>query len=175
MPASALGHGAFPFWDASFVRQSWASTELCQAQLCRDFFFFFAFLNVVCLFFICKDLIKWSCCGLRAVHWRYGVVNSPPAHRTALSCPVLCCLQGHKAFLSACPSLLLSGDFVERRSCYGAVEVWGISQSPSQQGRQRGAQHVKFPPLDLKGRVKGCQAPPKSRWISWMLYFQTIF
>lgn len=39
MPASALGHGAFPFWDASFVRQYWASTELCQAQLYSDFFF----------------------------------------------------------------------------------------------------------------------------------------
>lgn len=149
MPASALGHGAFPFWDASFVRQYWASVELYQAQLCRDFFFFF-FKHVACLFFKNKDLIKRS-------HWHLGAsplalwTHSPhatqcccfdpapwpccwsPALPTAAvegapSCPVL---QGDKAFLSACPSLLPSGDFVERRSCCGAAsgEYSGLHRS----------------------------------------------
>lgn len=84
-----------------------------------------------------------------------GAANSPSMPTAALekapSCPVLWCLQGDKAFLSACPSLLLSGDFVECRSSYEAVYMWGVSRSPLQQEQQRSAQHMQFAPLHLNG------------------------
>lgn len=76
MPASALGHGAFPFWDASFVHQYWASAELYQAQLCRDFFSFFFFYLfflvyvLVCFFKNKDDLAVIS----GPVLWLYGLV-----------------------------------------------------------------------------------------------------
>lgn len=139
------------------------------------FYFLFFLKNLdVLVFFKNKDLIKQSHCHFGAsplALWtrspratqcccfdpaslatllEQGAVNSPSlptaAFEKALSCPVLWCLQGDKAFLSACPSLLLSGHFAERRSCYGAVYRWGVSWSPSERGGQRGAQHMKFPP-----------------------------
>lgn len=172
MPASALGHGAFPFWDASFVRQYWASVELCQAQLCRDFFFKMC----VCLFFKNNDLIKWSHCHLGAgplALW----TRSPRATQCCRSDPASwpCCrsrvlltalparscfrkgplLQGDKAFLSACPSLLPSGDFVECRSCYGAV---CIPVSVGAGGKERCPAH-EILPSHLNGGVKTHPSP----------------
>lgn len=179
MPASALGHGAFPFWDASFVHQYWASAELYQAQLCRDFFsffFFYLFFWCTCLFafskikmislssrgqsFGCMDsLPSWPCCQSRVL---LAALLTSAALEGAPHCPVVWCLQGDKAFLSACPSLLPSGDFVEPRTCCGAVCIWGADQSPSEQGGRRGAQHVKFP---LTSKSRG-QNPPQARWIN---------
>lgn len=146
------------------------------------------FLTCVCLFFKNKDLISsWGhSVGFRdwfhavlllwpsilAVLLEQGAVNSPSlptaALEKALSCPVLWCLQGDKAFLSACPPLLLSGDFVEHRSCYGAVSIWGsIPVSIGARGTERCSAHG-IPPSHLNGGGM-------SRWIHWMPYFQPIF
>lgn len=166
MPASALGHGAFPFWDASFVCQYWAFMELYQTQLWRDIYIFFFNACVLGFFFkqrsdkishwhlgasplvlwTCSPGATWCCCFDPASRPRCRSRELlPAALGRALSCPMLCCLQGDKAFLSACPSLLLSGDFLERRSCCEAVYIWGVSQSPSEWGGLRDAQHVTFP------------------------------
>lgn len=80
MPASALGHGAFPFWDASFVCQSWASTELQQAQLCRDSFLFF-WVYVLMLFRTKDDLAVI----FRPVLWLRRLVDLMSCSAVALS------------------------------------------------------------------------------------------
>lgn len=100
-------------------------------------------------FSLCHTLLSLSP-SILAMLLEQGAVNSPSLSTAALekapSCPMLWWLQGDKAFLSVCPSLLLSGDFVECRSLYSAVYIWAVSQSPLQQGGQIGAQHMKLPP-----------------------------
>lgn len=84
MPASALGHRAFPFWDASFVCQYWAFMELYQTQLCRDIYFFF-FNACVLGFFFKERSDKISRWHLGASPWFYGLVPLAPRGAVALT------------------------------------------------------------------------------------------
>lgn len=88
--------------------------------------------------------------------------------------PALCCLQGDKVLFISLP---FPPAF--RRFCgvlellWGSLSVGNIPVSIAAREAERCPACEISPPTSKGGC--GCQTPPKSRWISWMLYFQTIF